>query len=272
MSRNSLPIFLFFATLAVSAVASIPSPKPTPVPPPPPLTVALLETEIITLEAQIIAIQRQVTLVAANPALALGPFVTVDPSPEFGVTGPNITFTGANIHIVNGLQATAKVNGLGNLIIGYDETNGTAAGDRGGSHNLVIGPYNKFSTAAYGGFVAGNTNSISNSGTSILGGVGNFADGPNTTVVGGYENDSSGQYSVIVGGLNNWNEGVTNQCSVIVGGAQNLTLSSCNVILGGLQNALQNPQVSYSVNLGGTQIQGQGISSALGYIFSGTIN
>ena len=65
------------------------------------------------------------TLIAANPALQLGPFVIVDPNPENGVAGPNIVFTGANIHIINGAGSTQGFygggNGLGNLIIGYDE-------------------------------------------------------------------------------------------------------------------------------------------------------
>jgi hypothetical protein len=44
--------------------------------------------------AAIAAIQAQLTLVASNPALQLGPFVSVDPNPENGVTGPNIVSAG----------------------------------------------------------------------------------------------------------------------------------------------------------------------------------
>src|SRR5262245_39396414 len=37
-------------------------------------------------------------------------------------SGPDdITISGANVHIVNGLGATNTVNGLGNLIVGYNE-------------------------------------------------------------------------------------------------------------------------------------------------------
>ena len=56
--------------------------------------------------------------------LALASFVSVDPNPENGVAGPNIVFTGANVHIVSGSGATTdngNSTGLGNLIIGYDE-------------------------------------------------------------------------------------------------------------------------------------------------------
>jgi hypothetical protein len=59
--------------------------------------------------------------VQANNALKLGPFIIFNPDPENGVIGPNITFSGANIHIVSGGQTTTNPTGLGNLIIGYDE-------------------------------------------------------------------------------------------------------------------------------------------------------
>src|SRR5205823_4276431 len=103
--------------------------------------------------------------------------------PEIGVIGPNITFKGANIHIVSGSGRTddnGNPTGLGNLIIGYDEDpknsltgdssdgipinaapgvpSPLSPGDRGGSHNLVIGGGNRFTQAAFGGFVAGERN------------------------------------------------------------------------------------------------------------------
>jgi hypothetical protein len=38
-------------------------------------------------------------------------------------SGPDdVTITGANLHIVNGLGETETTNGLGNLIVGYNET------------------------------------------------------------------------------------------------------------------------------------------------------
>jgi hypothetical protein len=102
--------------------------------------------------------------VKSNRALLLGQFVNVDFSLEKGVRAPNIIFSGANIHIESGSGATddhGSPTGLGNLIIGYDEdpinsligdsSDGLPimqgpggptplnTGDRGGSHNLVIG-------------------------------------------------------------------------------------------------------------------------------------
>ena len=43
----------------------------------------------------------EVAALQANKALALAPFVTVDPYSENGVRGQHITFSGANIHIVS---------------------------------------------------------------------------------------------------------------------------------------------------------------------------
>jgi hypothetical protein len=85
------------------------------------------------LQSQVATLQKQVAALQANKALALAPFVSVDLNPQLGVPGPNITFKGANIHIVNGLGVTGSSsyssNGLGNLIVGYDEVP-SAAPDR----------------------------------------------------------------------------------------------------------------------------------------------
>src|SRR5688500_14744950 len=57
--------------------------------------------------------------------------------------GNSLVIRGANLHIVNGLDQTESVNGLGNLIVGYNEVRET--GDlRTGSHNLVVGVRQNF--------------------------------------------------------------------------------------------------------------------------------
>jgi hypothetical protein len=183
-------------------------------------TPSQLETEIAALQKQVAALQTAVTTIQANKALALAPFVSVDLSTENGVVGPNIVFSGANVHVVNGTGSTATINGLGNLIIGYDEvfTTPLNPGDRGGSHNLVIGKYNKFTLSGFGNLVAGEVNTvgggegnfvagfqnvISGSADSILGGSWNYAGSAYDVVCGGHENSVSGGTSVILGGNNN---------------------------------------------------------------------
>jgi hypothetical protein len=92
------------------------------------------------LQAEIVELRQQL-----SSLLPLAALIKVDPNPENNVCGPNIVITG-NVHIVNGSGQTGIVNGLGNLIIGYDEpTPSTAiAGNRSGSHNVIIGRYHTF--------------------------------------------------------------------------------------------------------------------------------
>jgi hypothetical protein len=130
-----------------------------------------LQATVSKLQGQISSLQSRLKGFESNPALALAPYVTVSLGSINGVNGPNIIFTGANIHIRSGLGSTddnGTPRGLGNLIIGYDEDpknyadrssfnnlplSPLIAGDRGGSHNLVIGAANRFTQAAFGGLV-----------------------------------------------------------------------------------------------------------------------
>jgi hypothetical protein len=64
-------------------------------------------------------------------------------------SGPDdVTITGANLRIVNGLGTTETTNGLGNLIVGYNEERAPdgATNIRTGSHNVVVGAQNNFSS------------------------------------------------------------------------------------------------------------------------------
>ena len=215
--------------------------------------VKALEAEIVALQKEIAqiqstnaALQRQVNLIASNPSLQIGPFVSVDPNPENGVTGPNIVFTGANLHIVNGALGTGKVNGLGNLIIGYDEATTLNPGDRSGSHTLVMGEYNTFTSHAFGGVVFGTNNRLDSFFTSILGGTNNLGQSTSSVIVGGDSNavlEDAG--NVVVGGdhnacygffdvaLGGEGNGVDGGASVIVSGHQNTILMNSHCILGG---------------------------------------
>ena len=66
---------------------------------------------------------------------------------------PAFTLTGVNVHIVSGSGSTdGDLNGLGNLIVGYNELQDD--NDRTGSHNIVAGSRNNYSS--YGGLVVGD--------------------------------------------------------------------------------------------------------------------
>ena len=154
MSNNKPKITL--AVLATAALLRLPVVHAQGIP----HELADLKARVASLEATVSALQAQVAAIQSNHSLLLGPFVNVDPNPEVGVIGPHIIFSGANIHIVSGSGATndhGNPTGLGNLIIGYDEDPSVipalplSPGDRGGSHNLVIGRANRFTRAAFGG-------------------------------------------------------------------------------------------------------------------------
>jgi hypothetical protein len=166
--------------------------------------------------AQITALQSQLATVQNNKALALGPFVSVDPNPENGVIGPNISFTGANIHIVSGSGATddntsngGKMRGLGNLIIGYDELAPNQVANRGGSHNVIVGRFHTFTSAAFEGLVVAESNTISAEGASVSGGEGNVASGPGASISGGTNSAASGQGASVSGGVANTASGIS---------------------------------------------------------------
>jgi hypothetical protein len=204
-----------------------------------------LQNEINSLQTSNTALQSQLVAVQSNHALLLGPFVSVDPNPEIGVIGPNIIFTGANIHIVSGSGRTddnGNPRGLGNLIIGYDEDpihyfagspgapSSLLPGDRGGSHNLVIGAANRFTRAACGGLVAGQANRIENFGASVLGGQVNTASGFLATVGSGQLNIASGHCASVTGGLHNTASG---PFSSVTGGVNNVAGGWDTVVIGG---------------------------------------
>src|ERR1700730_17123495 len=177
-----------------------------------------LRDEINSLKTSNTMLQSQLVAVQSNPVLTLGPFVSVNPNPKFGVKGPNIIFSGANIHIVSGSGSTddnGTPRGLGNLIIGYDEDpqnysdhsplgdlplSPLRLGDRGGSHNLVIGAANRFTQAAFGGLVVGTANTINGYGASVSGGAGNTARHYGASVGGGFSNIASGDFASVTGG------------------------------------------------------------------------
>ncbi len=125
-------------------------------------------------------------------------------------TATELTLTGVNLHIVNGLGASdgnpgdpfdenndAVTNGLGNLIVGYNES---SSNTRNGSHNLVLGIYNSYT--GWGGLIAGAANEIDGGWSCVNGGDGNQADGEFSVVSGGHYNTSSSLCSTVSGGIN----------------------------------------------------------------------
>jgi hypothetical protein len=76
-------------------------------------------------------------------------------TPRLALNGTDVEFDAANVHVQSGSGSTSAMptNGLGNLIVGYNE-----GAHAGGSHNLVVGEEHTYTS--WGGLVAGFFNSI----------------------------------------------------------------------------------------------------------------
>jgi hypothetical protein len=180
--------------------------------------VASLEALAATLQGvnnaqaqQISALQGKVSVLQAAAAQGAARTAALeDRLVHFSRAGNEVFLTGANLNIVNGLGATAgnpgggpaEVNGLGNLIVGYNEQQDAFfQRDRPGSHNLVVGRNHGYSF--YGGLVAGYNNDLQAPYASVTGGVLNTAASFAAAIGGGRGNRATGNYSVVGGGDGN---------------------------------------------------------------------
>ena len=89
-------------------------------------------------------------------------------------TAKSTTFSGCNVIVndcsgaTNSIVTNSAGDGLGNLIIGYNELRSPNQDIRTGSHNLIIGDFQNYSS--FGGLVAGYYNTVSGQYASISGG------------------------------------------------------------------------------------------------------
>jgi hypothetical protein len=162
---------------------------------------------------------------------------------HFSLEKNEIFITGANLHIVNGLGQTACgtaeepipdcPNGLGNLIVGYNELRDRPDRPdiRTGSHNVVVGQRHSF--YRFGGIVVGDLNTISGDFAVVSGGADNTASGFGATVHGGFQNTASGGFSSVSGGAVNIASGPDSSVS---GGAFNAATTTASSVSGGREN------------------------------------
>ncbi len=214
------------------------------------------------------------------------------PTDDLGNTARTIRMTGVNLQVVNGLGVTwgndaarndfmaadndfgrHRVNGTGNIIVGYQELRGDD-GDvdtedqnlRTGSHNLVVGSQNNYSF--WGSQVVGNRNSVAGVFSNVGGGTHNVADGEGATVSGGIANYALGTSTTVSGG--EFNDAVENGATV-GGGLVNSASGYASVAGGGEYNVASG---EVSVVSGGGGVDGDGNSfgneaSGLGSTISG---
>ncbi len=202
---------------------------------------------------------------------------SLDTKTKFLTTGvdrngyPASYFTACNVYIQNGLGSTTGVasdpifahalntggpispitNGLGNLIIGYNEPDaysfppishikGEIAGAYTGSHNLIIGGGNQYTSVG-----------------SIIGGVGNYSGAPFGSILNGLQNGCIGLLGTVQGGSHNLVKGYF---SSVQGGSNNLSVGQGSTVISGDDNASLG---EFSSVLGGFANQAVGLTSSV---------
>jgi hypothetical protein len=117
----------------------------------------------------------------------------------FDAATHELRITGVNLRLLNGLGATDTTNGLGNLIVGYNEPRDGGDNRQTGSHNVVVGKQHQFSSV--GGLVVGLQNEIRGAYSAVSGGHGNTAGGWASSVSGGHNRTAEGDLDWVAGSL-----------------------------------------------------------------------
>ncbi len=139
---------------------------------------------------------------------------------------PTIQISGANVQIVSGAGSETAVNGVGNLIVGYDEN----PGKQTGSNNLILGAGQGYSS--YGSVLGGYGNTVSGAYGDAFG-TANSATGAYASVTGGKENKAEGEWSAVSGGDENAAVGNASSAS---GGEGNFATGVFASVTGGWSN------------------------------------
>lgn len=198
-------------------------------------------------------LQARIAALEGSSVQALDGYLELDTSDP---ARPAARFTGVNVQIVNGAGSTPTVNGLGNLIVGYDETrtgtptplcsNGTyvteqtctgaghvwSTDHKSGSHNVVVGRMHNYSRT--GGLVAGEYNTINGVNATVTGGTRGIASGSNASVSGGRSGTASGSSASVNGGTTNT---ASNTNSSVTGGSGNTASADSSTVSGGANNS-----------------------------------
>lgn len=175
---------------------------------------------------------------------AASPFVRADLVP--GVASLNgdpresLLLDGLNLAIRNGSGAQDAVNGLGNVVVGYDAPNPDPSRNKSGSHNVVVGTGNGYTS--HSGIVSGDQNFVGSAFAAAIGGQGNGAfERWGAVVIGGTRNDARGQTSTVIGGDANTSTGGS---AVVLGGISNTAALTNYVVVGGEDNDSSGPECS----------------------------
>lgn len=161
-----------------------------------------------------------------------------------------VVFSGVNVQVVNGQDETESTNGVGNLILGYNEARsggGDPASGRDGSHNLIVGTGHYY--RSYAGIVAGSDNTTDGPYASVTGGLRNTASGDRASVTGGSGNSAIAHAATVSGGHSNYASG--NSAS-ITGGSANTASGPRSSVTGGSINIASGDRASIQGGSGNT--------------------
>lgn len=209
-----------------------------------------LENDVTQLQSDLALAYSQIAALQANSVLELDGLLTLDNSNDY-VT---VRLSGANLQVVNGTGMTNSVNGLGNIIVGYNapgfyletdpdgdiktcsdgqyltqtecEANASiwANSHKTGSHNVIIGDHHNYSQ--YVGLVVGENNAIR---------------APNSSATAGRRNQVTREFASICGGRDNY---ATAFFATITGGRENIASGSFSHVSGGERNTAANLSTS----------------------------
>ncbi len=189
------------------------------------------QEQIASLEEQLLGQEQAIASLA--PLLSLVP---VAERSSFGQDTWNLS--GLNVRLDNGAGTTyGASNGLGNLILGYNESEGghrDAEGNfmdgevRVGSHNLVVGAAHTY--GSNGSLLGGYNNSLFGQGSAILSGQASLATGTWSAILGGLDNRATATNTCISGGHSNTASG---DRASVSGGLLNISAGIATSILGG---------------------------------------
>ena len=158
---------------------------------------SVAQPSLSELQAEIDALRTQIATLQNRMTAAEGDIPDCMTTASGAGSVDDVISAGRNVHVRNGQGNTNGSNGVGNLVIGYNES-GDGSPARGGSHNVVIGP--EHSSSSYGGFVAGFSNTVSGKYASVSGGPDNTASNFMASGSGGQGNEASGRYASVSGG------------------------------------------------------------------------
>jgi hypothetical protein len=167
---------------------------------------------------------------------------------------PEVRITGANLRLVNGMRATATANGLGNLLVGYNEPR-QGGNVQTGSHNVVVGQGHNFSS--FGGLVVGRQNEIRGTFAAVSGGFDNTASGASAAVCGGIFNRASGESATVSGGFGNT---ASASAAAVCGGDGNTASGESATVSGGHGNTANGHTAAIS---GGEMNTARGFTSSV---------